>query len=96
VHYFLSRVYGFKGMDKKSVEEFKENARINFGEAAAAEIARAYKRGGRRAVLQLQLSKLETRSRKEHVSSFDLAEAYADLGMKEKRSRNLRMLIASA
>ena len=89
VHYFLSRVYGFKGMDKESVQESEENARLNFGEAAAAEIARAYKGGGRRAVLQLQLSKLETRSLKEHVSSFDLAEAYADLGMKEKTLKKL-------
>lgn len=84
VHYFLSRVYGFKGMDKESVQELEENARINYGNKAAAEIHRAYERGGRRAVLQLQLDQLKTRTRKEYISPFTLAEAYAALGMKEE------------
>ena len=84
VHSFLSRVYGFKGMDKESVQELEENARINYGNKAAAEIHRAYERGGRRAVLQLQLDHLKTRARKEYISPFTLAEAYAALGMKEE------------
>jgi len=84
VHYFLSRVYGFKGMDKESVQELEENARINYGNKAAAEIHRAYERGGRRAVLQLQLDHLKTRARTEYISPFTLAEAYAALGMKEE------------
>ena len=89
VHYFLSKVYGFKGIDKESVDELEEDTRINHGEKAAAKIERAYERGGRRAVLQLRLNNLETRSRKEYVSSFDLAEAYADLGMKEETLQEL-------
>jgi TolB-like protein/DNA-binding winged helix-turn-helix (wHTH) protein len=89
VHHFLSKVYGFKGMDKESVGELEEDTRINHGEKAAGEIERAYERGGRRAVLQLLLKNLKTRSRKEYVSSFDLAEAYADLGMKEETLQKL-------
>jgi TolB-like protein len=84
VHYFLSRVYGFKGMDKESVQELEESARINYGNKAAAEIHHAYERGGRRAVLQLHLDQLKTRARKEYISPFTLAEAYAALGMKEE------------
>jgi TolB-like protein/DNA-binding winged helix-turn-helix (wHTH) protein len=89
VHYFLSKVYGFKGMEEESVQEMEENARINFGEKAAAEIHGAYERGGRRAVLLLRLEDLKTRSRKDYVSPFDLAEAYADLGMKDEALREL-------
>jgi TolB-like protein/DNA-binding winged helix-turn-helix (wHTH) protein len=84
VHYFLSKVYGFKGMEEESVQEMEENARINLGGEAAAQVHRAYVRGGRRAVLQLRLEDLKTRSRDDYVSPFDLAEAYADLGMKDE------------
>jgi len=89
VHDFLSRVYGFKGMDKESVQELEEDTRLNRGEKAAAEIQRAYDRGGRRAVLLLQLNELKTLSRKEYVSPFDLAEAYAALEMKEETLEQL-------
>jgi len=54
VHYFLSRVYGFKGMEKESVQEL--DTQLNRGEKAAAEIPLAHERGGRKAVLQLQLN----------------------------------------
>jgi TolB-like protein/DNA-binding winged helix-turn-helix (wHTH) protein/Tfp pilus assembly protein PilF len=89
VHYFLSKVYGFKGMEEESVQEMEENTRINLGEKAAAEIHRANERGGRRAVLQLRLDDLKARSRKDYVSPFDLAEAYSDLGMKDEALREL-------
>jgi TolB-like protein/DNA-binding winged helix-turn-helix (wHTH) protein len=89
VHYFLSKVYGFKHMDKESVQEFEEDTRIHRGEKVAAAIQRAYESGGRRAVLQLRLNDLRTRSRTEYVSPFDLAEACADLGMKDKTLRYL-------
>jgi TolB-like protein len=89
VHSFLSRTYGFKGMEKESEQELEEDTRINRGEKAAAEIRRSYERGGRRAVLQLQLNGLRTRSRKEYVSPFDLAEAYAALAMKDETLKQL-------
>jgi len=89
VHSFLSKVYGFKGMEKESEQELEEDARITFGEKAAAGIRRTYERGGRKAVLQLQLSYLKTRSRKENVSLLELAEAYAALGMKDEAFQQL-------
>src|ERR1700733_12920302 len=89
VHSFLSKVYGFKGMEKESEQELEEDARITFGEKAAAGIRRTYERGGRKAVLQLQLSYLKTRSRKENVSLLELAEAYAALGMKDETFQQL-------
>jgi TolB-like protein/DNA-binding winged helix-turn-helix (wHTH) protein len=82
VHLYLSRVYGFKGMDNESAHELEEHTRIHRGEKAAAEIQRAYERGGRKAVLQLQLNELKKRSRHEYVSSFDLSEACAALEMR--------------
>jgi len=88
VHYFLSRVYGFKGMEKESVQEL--DTQLNRGEKAAAEIPLAHERGGRKAVLQLQLNDLKTRSRKQYVSPFDLAVAYAALGMKEETLQQLK------
>jgi TolB-like protein/DNA-binding winged helix-turn-helix (wHTH) protein len=89
VHAFLSRTYGFKGMEKESEQELEEDTRINYGEKAAAEIRRTYEGGGRRAVLQLQLNDLKTRSRKEYVSPYELAEAYAALGMKDETLKQL-------
>ncbi len=89
VHFYLAKVYGFKGMDKESVHELEEDTRINRGEKAASEIERAYQGGGRRAVLQLRLNNLKMRSRKEYVSSFELAEDYADLGMKDETIQKL-------
>jgi TolB-like protein/DNA-binding winged helix-turn-helix (wHTH) protein len=90
VHAFLSRTYGFKGMEKESEQELEEDTRINYGEKAAAEIRRTYEGGGRRAVLQLQLNDLKTRSRKEYVSPYELAEAYAALGMKDETLNRAR------
>jgi TolB-like protein/DNA-binding winged helix-turn-helix (wHTH) protein len=91
VHSFLSQVYGFKGMEKESERELEEDARINFGEKTAAGIRRAYERGGRKAVLELQLNYLNTRSRKEHnVSHWQLAEAYAALEMKAETLQQLQ------
>lgn len=88
-HSFLSKVYGFKAMDKESEQELEEDTRINRGEKAAAGIRRTYERGGRRAVLQIQLNDLKTRSRKEQVSRWDFAEAYAGLGMKDETLQQL-------
>jgi TolB-like protein/DNA-binding winged helix-turn-helix (wHTH) protein len=90
VHAFLSKVYGFKGMEKESEQELEEDTRINRGDKAAAEIQRAYERGGRKAVLQLHLNDLKARSRKEYVSPSDLAEAYAALGMKDETLQQLK------
>ncbi len=89
VHSFLSTVYGFKGMEKESEHELEEDTRINRGEEAAAVIQSAYERGGRRAVLQWQLNNLKTRNRKQQVSRWDLAEAYAALGMKDETLQQL-------
>ncbi len=89
VHSFLSKVYGFKGMEKESEHELEEDTRINRGEEAAAEIQSAYERGGRRAVLQRQLNILKTRNRKQQVSRWDLADAYAALGMKDETLQQL-------
>lgn len=47
------------------------------------------KAGGRRAVLQLYLNDLKTRSRKQYVSPYELAEAYAALGMKDETLQQL-------
>jgi len=76
-------------MEKESEQELEEDTRINYGEKAAAEIRRTYEGGGRRAVLQLQLNDLKTRSRKEYVSPYELAEAYAALGMKDETLKQL-------
>jgi hypothetical protein len=84
-----AQVYGFKGMDKESEHELEEDTRINRGEKAAAEIQSAYERGGRRAVPQRQLNILKTRNRKQQVSRWDLAEAYAALGMKDETLQQL-------
>jgi hypothetical protein len=89
VHSFLSKVYGFKGMEKESERELETDTRINSGEKAAAEIRRTYERGGRKAVLQLQLNDLKIRCHKEHISPFDLADAYAALGMKDETLQKL-------
>jgi tetratricopeptide (TPR) repeat protein len=89
VHAFLSKAYGFKGMEKESEQELEEDTRINRGDKAAGEIRRTYQRGGRRAVLQLHLNDLKARSRQEYVSTWDLAEAYAALGMKDETLQQL-------
>jgi TolB-like protein/DNA-binding winged helix-turn-helix (wHTH) protein len=88
-HDFLYRVYGFKGMEKESEQELELHTRLNYGEKAVAEIQHAYARGGRKAVLQLQLNDLMARSRKEYVSPFSMAQAYAALGRKDEALQQL-------
>ncbi len=76
-------------MEKECEQELEDDTRINRGEKAAAEIRRTYEGRGRRAVLQLRLNDLKTRSRKEYVSPWDLAVAYAALGMKDETLKQL-------
>ena len=89
VHNLLARAYEFKGMDKEFAQETEQNARINFGEKAATEVHQAYERGGKKAVLQLQLNDLQIRQRQHYVSPWDLAVAYAALGMKDATLESL-------
>jgi TolB-like protein/DNA-binding winged helix-turn-helix (wHTH) protein len=84
LHYILSDAYGFKGMERESARELEEATRLDRGEKAAEELRHAYERGGTKAVAELRLNDLQNRARREYVSAFELALAYAALGNKDK------------
>ena len=58
--------------------------------AQAAVVHRAFQKGGLEAVLRLELEDLKRRSRREYVSPWQLAVAYAALGEKEDAIRCLQ------
>ena len=84
VRYILSDAYDFKGMEQESVRELEEATRLDKGESAAAGIRLTYERGGRKAIKESLLNDLRTRSRREYVSPFEFAQAYASLGKKDE------------
>ena len=80
----ISDAYDFKGMEQESVRELEEATRLDKGESAAAGIRQTYERGGRKAIKESLLNDLRTRSRREYVSPFEFAQAYASLGKKDE------------
>jgi tetratricopeptide (TPR) repeat protein len=89
VHYVLSDVYEFKGMEKESIHELEEATRIDSGEKAAEAVRRTFEHGGRKAVSESRLNNLKARARQGYVSPWDLAVAYAWLGDREGTLKQL-------
>jgi tetratricopeptide (TPR) repeat protein len=75
----LSRAYWHAGLWRQSVDEMAEWYRASHDEAAAADVRRAFERGGRQGVAEWLLRTEEARARTQHLSPFRLAYAAARL-----------------
>jgi TolB-like protein/DNA-binding winged helix-turn-helix (wHTH) protein len=85
----LAEAYRLKGMETESARETEKMLESAGKEADAAAVRRAFQHGGLKAVLELQLEDLGRKSRKEYISPWKLAVAYAEVGVKEGTIRYL-------
>src|SRR5262249_52055642 len=85
----LAEAYRLKGMNRESAAAMEKALEFEGSQANAAAVHRAFAKGGLQAVLTLQLQGLKRKSRKEYVSPWNLAVAYAEAGMKEDTIRCL-------
>jgi TolB-like protein/DNA-binding winged helix-turn-helix (wHTH) protein len=82
-------VYTYKGMQAEGVQEW-ERALLLWGDKkSAAEMQRAFRRGGFRAVLEWNLSEVQRTATTKYVSPMEFAFCYARLGRKDETIRYL-------
>ena len=89
LHYLLSYAYFFNGMEKESEEESERYLQLAGEKDQLAEQVQAYRRGGLSAVRARKVDRLKRTAAKQYVSPSDFADAYAELGRKEKTIRYL-------
>jgi len=82
-------IYTYKGMQAEGVQEW-ERALLLWGDKKhAAEMQRAFRRGGFRAVLEWNLSDVQRTATTKYVSPMEFAFCYARLGRKDETIRYL-------
>ena len=82
-------VYVYKGMQAEGVQEW-ERALLLWGDKkSGAEMQRAFRRGGFRAVLEWNLSEVQRTATTKYVSPMEFAFCYARLGRKDETIRYL-------
>jgi len=79
-HLVLGHAYEQKGMLEESIGEFREACRLATGSMYSASLAHAYGIAGRREEASKILNDLIKRSKREFISSYDLAIAQSGLG----------------
>ncbi len=81
----LSEVYRRKGMYRESAEMLADLAARRRGETRpAAEFMNAFKTGGYKQVLRLQLASLEKAAKSQYISPASIARFHAELGEREE------------
>jgi len=82
LYFHKGAAYIEKRMFDKGVAEFEQQAVVSPSPAVMARVGYAYARAGRRAEAVKIVSELEQLSKREYVSSYDIALVYAGLGDK--------------
>jgi TolB-like protein/DNA-binding winged helix-turn-helix (wHTH) protein len=88
-HYSLAEAYWLKGMWPDFAQQIEKEIALTESPEKAAQIHRAYERGGYKAVSQKRLEFLEARSREMYTSPLDFAFQYAFLNDKEQTLKSL-------
>jgi TolB-like protein/DNA-binding winged helix-turn-helix (wHTH) protein len=88
-HFFLAEAYWLKGMWKDSERELEAFNRLAGNPKLAEAEHQAFERNGEKGAEEFGVSEINTRARKQYVSSWDIAFQYAFLGDKEETLRYL-------
>jgi TolB-like protein/DNA-binding winged helix-turn-helix (wHTH) protein len=84
LHQRLAEAYRHKGMKRDAGLELEKSALLESDEPGKAAIRNAYEKGGYEGIIHLQLNAMNGRAQKEYVSPLQLADQYAQLGLKEE------------
>lgn len=90
LHYLLSNIYQFKGMDRECVAELEEGLRLEHQSGRIETIKTLYATGGLRAILRNDLIETQHDAKKRYISPHALAEKYAALGDKDQSIKYLQ------
>jgi TolB-like protein/DNA-binding winged helix-turn-helix (wHTH) protein len=84
LHRILAEAYWHKGMKQDAALELEKAALLESDTPGKAAIRNAFEKGGYEGIIRLQLSGLNSRAATEYVSPLQLADQYAQLGLKEQ------------
>jgi len=84
LHQRLAEAYWHKGMKRDAGLELEKAALLESDKPGEAAIRNAFEKGGYEGIIRLQLNALNSRAQKEYVSPLQLADQYAQLGLKEQ------------
>ena len=84
LHQRLAEAYWHKGMKQAAALELEKAALLESDKPGEAAIRNAFEKGGYEGIIRLQLNALNSRAQKEYVSPLQLADQYAQLGLKEQ------------
>ena len=84
LHQRLAEAYWRKGMKQDAALELEKAALLESDKDGEAAIRNAFEKGGYEGIIRLQLNALNRRAQKEYVSPLQLADQYAQLGLKEE------------
>jgi TolB-like protein/DNA-binding winged helix-turn-helix (wHTH) protein len=84
LHQRLAEAYWHKGMKQAAALELEKAALLESDKPGEAAIQNAFEKGGYEGIIRLQLNALNSRAQKEYVSPLQLADQYAQLGLKEQ------------
>ncbi len=90
-HHLLSNVYRVNGKYKESVEELEQSLTWEGDQARASAVRQAFKKGGFKAVQEMELANLEKKAGKQYVPPISFAYVYARLGKKEETIHYLQL-----
>ena len=89
MHFYLSRIYWFKGMHKESEEELEKAFQLSGNSKEAAAIHNAFEHGGGMAVERQIAEEVKAQARKAYISPMDIAEQVSYTGNKEETLKYL-------
>jgi TolB-like protein/DNA-binding winged helix-turn-helix (wHTH) protein/Flp pilus assembly protein TadD len=84
LHQRLAETYWRKGMKQDAAVELEKAALLESDKNGEFAIRNAFEKGGYEGIIRLQLDALNRRAQKEYVSPLQLADQYAQLGLKEE------------
>jgi TolB-like protein/DNA-binding winged helix-turn-helix (wHTH) protein/Flp pilus assembly protein TadD len=84
LHRILAEAYWHQGMKQDAALELETAGLLESDKPGQAAIRNAFEKGGYKGIIRLQLDGLNRKAQKEYVSPLQLADQYAQLGLKEQ------------